>query len=81
MLGDDADRLKSSRDDILQAMGPAALVDAAGIAGFFNGIVRVADSTGTPLDEETAEDTVELRARLGIDRFAETKHQLSDQKA
>lgn len=55
------------------AMGAAALVDAAGIAGFFNAIDRVADATGTPLDERTAADTESLRKQLGIDAFAAAK--------
>src|SRR5260370_1300574 len=51
-------------------MGAAALVDAAGIAGLFNAIDRVADATGAPLEEAKAADTASLRDAIGIDEFA-----------
>ena len=47
----------------------AALVDAAGIAGLFNAIDRVADATGAPLEEAKATDTASLRDAIGIDEF------------
>jgi hypothetical protein len=50
-------------------MGAAALVDAAGIAGLFNAIDRVADATGAPLEEAKAADTASLRDAIGIDEF------------
>jgi hypothetical protein len=69
VLGDDALRLARARAAVGDAMGAAALVDAAGIAGFFNAIDRVADATGTPLDDKTLADTAGLRDELGIDEF------------
>ena len=39
------------------------------IVATFNAIDRVADATGTPIDEERMETTAEMRAQLGIDRF------------
>jgi hypothetical protein len=69
LLGDDDPRLARSRAAVGEAMGAAALVDAAGIAGFFNAIDRVADATGTPLDDKTLADTAGLRAELGINEF------------
>lgn len=35
-----------------EALGAAAVVDAAGIIAAFNGLNRVADATGTRLEEE-----------------------------
>ncbi len=52
-----------------QAMGTQAVVDALTVAAAFNGITRVADSTGIPLDKNTATQTVELREDTGIQRF------------
>ena len=77
VIGLDEPRLKAARAAIVQVMGEAALVDAAGVAGFFNAIDRVADSTGTPLDDQTASETVDLRQVLGIDSFAATKRAVS----
>jgi hypothetical protein len=69
ILGDDEGRLARARAAILAAMGSAALVDAAAIAGLFNAIDRVADATGAPLEEAKAADTVSLRDAIGIDEF------------
>ncbi len=58
------------RRDAAVAMGEQAVVDALTVAAAFNGITRVADATGIPLDTSTAESTVELRASTGIDDYA-----------
>ena len=68
LAGDEA-RLARARAAIVAAMGAAALVDAAGIAGLFNAIDRVADATGTPLEDAKAADTASLRDAIGIDEF------------
>ena len=52
------------------AMGEQQTVDALVVAAAFNGITRVADATGVPLDDNTATTTVSLRAETGIDEFA-----------
>jgi hypothetical protein len=69
ILGGDEARLARARVAIVEAMGAAALVDAAGIAGLFDAIDRVADATGTPLEEAKASDTASLRDAIGIDEF------------
>jgi len=69
VLGTDDARLAAARSKVLEVLGTEALVDAAGIAGFFNAIDRVADATGTPLDDKTLADSAELRDELGIDQF------------
>jgi hypothetical protein len=68
IVGDDA-RLSAAREQVLKTLGPESLVDAAGIVATFNAIDRVADATGTPIDEERLEPTAEMREHLGIDRF------------
>lgn len=50
------------------AMGRDAVRDTLIVAAGFNGITRVADATGIPLDPTTAEETRELRRRV-IDTF------------
>ena len=69
LTGADTD-IAAARAAIVDELGGAALADAAAIVAAFNGIDRVADATGVPLDAAVDEHTVELRAELGIDAFA-----------
>jgi hypothetical protein len=78
VVADDKAALETTRRQISDAMGEAALVDAAGVAAYFNGIDRIADATGTPVDPASAEATTEMRATLGIDKFYEVKRSLDD---
>jgi hypothetical protein len=57
-------RRSTARDD-------AALVDAAAVVATFNGIDRVADSTGIPIEDAKAEATVDLREVLDINALAQ----------
>jgi hypothetical protein len=50
-------------------MGRQQAVDALVVAAAFNGITRVADCTGIPLDEDTAATTEDLRASVGLNDF------------
>ena len=70
VLGDAAVALARARDALMAAMGPPALVDAAGVVGLFNAIDRVADATGIPLEADKAAASADFRAALGLDRFA-----------
>jgi hypothetical protein len=72
-LGDDGGALGKARRSLLWALGAAALVDAAAVAGLFNAIDRVADATGTPLEDWKAEATSDVRSAIGIDDFASRK--------
>lgn len=71
--GDEA-ALAEARGRVLQALGPAGLVDAAAVASNFERMVRIADATGIPLDTPMAALTADLRDRLGLDRFASAAH-------
>jgi hypothetical protein len=70
VLGEDDSALKRARDGLGTVLGPAGLVDAAGVVGLFNAIDRVADATGIPLEAEKAAATADFRAALDLDRFA-----------
>ena len=61
--------LASIRDQAGMAMGTQSMVDALVVASGFNGITRVADTTGIPLDENTQQMTVDMRESTGIERF------------
>jgi len=43
--------LVQARADLLAVVGDVGLCDAAGVVAHFNGITRIADATGTELDE------------------------------
>jgi hypothetical protein len=70
VLGADDIALVAARAALEGALGPAGLVDAAGVVGLFNAIDRVADATGIPLEPEKAAATGDFRAALAIDDFA-----------
>jgi hypothetical protein len=76
VIADNAQDMKIARAAVQAALGDAALVDAAGIIGMFNGLDRVADATGAPLEDWKAADTADMRAAIGIDAFAATKAEI-----
>jgi hypothetical protein len=54
-------------------MDEAAMIDAAAVIAGFNGITRIADATGIPLEDAKAADTASWRITLGIDRMPARK--------
>jgi hypothetical protein len=70
----DEAELADARDKLLAASSAEVLVDAAAVAGNFQRMVRIADSTGIPLDSERMDmyrgaiDALELR------RFKSSEH-------
>lgn len=72
MVGDNEAVLATARTRLLEELGPEALVDAAGVASNFERMVRIADSTGIPLDGFLDERTVDMRAELKLTKFAST---------
>jgi alkylhydroperoxidase family enzyme len=70
VLDEDEAALSHERTELLGALGPEGLVDAAAVVGLFNAIDRVADATGIPLEAEKAKASADFRAALGLDRFA-----------
>ncbi len=69
VIARDAAALDESCSAAEPIMGDDAVRDALVVAAAFNGITRVADATGIPLDEPTAAATGALRSQLGIDAF------------
>ena len=64
--GHDID-LEAITAEVIDTVGEAGLVDAAAICANFNMMVRIADGTGTPLDEGTIDVSAELRQDLQLD--------------
>lgn len=62
--------LKTALAEAASTMGEQQAVDALVVASAFNGITRVADATGIPLDENTEAGTRVMREVIGLDAFA-----------
>ncbi|MDA0261516.1 MAG: hypothetical protein O3A21_04880 [Proteobacteria bacterium] len=69
-LSNDAAAVAETGTRIVSELGWAGLADAAAVAAAFNAIDRVADATGIPLDRSMDDNSVELRAELGLDTLA-----------
>ena len=65
----DEQELQQARQALLQEAGPEVLVDAAGVAANFQRMVRIADSTGIPLDERNVALSAGVRKELDLGRF------------
>ncbi len=63
------DEAATARARLTNALGPEAMVDAAAVAANFFMMTRIADATGTPLDERSVAMSNDLRADLGIEGF------------
>lgn len=63
----DPDRTAEARAHLVEALGEAAMVDAAAVIAAFNAYPRAADATGLPLEDRKAELTREMREELGLD--------------
>ncbi len=68
-INGDWQALPEIRNKAIAAMGAQQAIDALIVASGFNGITRVADSTGIPLDPNTEATTQEMREETGIQRF------------
>ncbi len=74
VVGSDDVALAQAREAVITAMSAEALVDAAGVASNFERMVRIADSTGIPLDDRMAQLTKTVRDELQLERFAGSKN-------
>jgi hypothetical protein len=72
-LGGDDVVLARAREAVRSAVGEAGLSDAAGVIGGFNGIVRIADAIGIPLEPEKVELAADFFTELDIGRFRREK--------
>lgn len=69
LVGEEEDQLASARARVLETLGPEGLVDAAAITSNFERMVRIADSTGIPLDGPLDVLSADLREELDLERF------------
>ena len=75
-MGDDDEALEQAREALQAVLSPAAYVDTCAVIGAFNIVDRIADSTGIPLDEALVPMSQEVRADLGLARFASSVNTL-----
>lgn len=73
VIGAERRALDRARGALVGAVGAEAMIDAAAVVAGFDGITRIADATGIPLEPSKAEQTADLRAALEIDRFTIAK--------
>ena len=71
-----AEDTRRTREALLEAAGPAVLVDAAGVAANFQRMVRIADAAGIPVDNMTSELGRQVRDELGIARFPSARNSM-----
>lgn len=67
-VGNTAD-LGDKRQAVRDALGDAALVDAAAVIAIFQAVVKIADGTGIPLEDAKAEVSAEFRTELGLNAY------------
>ena len=72
----DHSALSHYRTRLLDEAGPSVLVDAAGVAGNFQRMVRIADSVGIPVDDMTTEIGQAVRADLELEKFDSAQNTL-----
>ena len=61
--------LAAVRDEMVDTLGGEVMVDAAAVVANFHMMTRIADGTGTPIDDGSEKMSQELTADLGIDGF------------
>lgn len=62
--------LAEVREELVAAVGPDGLLEAAATVAAFNGLVRVADGTGIELDDAMIVASSDVRSHLGLDAMA-----------
>jgi hypothetical protein len=72
-LNRDTSALNAARAAVIAAVGTAGMEDAAAVIGGFDGITRIADATGIPLEPAKAEAAQDFIEVLGINRFQAAK--------
>jgi hypothetical protein len=60
------DAIEVQRERVVAALGEAAMVDSAAVIAGFDGITRIADATGIPIEPAKAEQTADFRTELGL---------------
>jgi len=70
VMGGERDAIRRERAALCAVLTAEAVADVCAVIGFFNVVDRVADATGIPLDEPLLLMSSEVRAELGLARYA-----------
>jgi len=70
VMADDDARLADARMRLRAVLTPPEFVDACAVIAAFNVVDRIADATGIPLDPMLVAASGDVRAALGLGRFA-----------
>lgn len=62
----DADALAVERERVTELLGREAMIDALAVYANFSMMTRIADGTGTPLDDGSTALSGDLRSGLGL---------------
>ena len=74
----DESALSDARNALFDAAGGEVLVDAVGVAGNFQRMVRIADSMGIPVDQPTENEiSNQVREELDLFRFKSAQNSMS----
>lgn len=73
----DAHELDDARRRVVDALGVEGMVDAAAVCANFHMMTRIADATGTPLDEMSDAPSEQLRADLGLDALVSARRSVA----
>lgn len=71
VCSENREALAAIREEGREILGEQALVDAIAVACGFNGITKVANATGIPLDEATENNTIQMRKEAKIDDYSD----------
>jgi hypothetical protein len=69
VAGREPAKIAAARQALYQEAGNDVVVDAAAVAGNFQRMVRIADSTGIPVDERMNAMSVDIQEKLDLRRF------------
>lgn len=70
----DPQRIADTRQALLDAAGNDVVVDAAAVAGNFQRMVRIADSTGIPVDDRMNLISGNIQQELDLRRFGSARN-------
>jgi len=69
VAGRNPDNIAAARQALYQEAGNDVVVDAAAVAGNFQRMVRIADSTGIPVDDRMNSISGDIQEKLKLRRF------------